>query len=476
MKKILVITLLIGAANFMSAQSNKYKIDVTIKGLKDTTVILAIHGGETKYAVDTARLDQNGKGSFAKPRSLDGGMYFLVLNGAALFDFLISGDDYDNFGIITDKDDFSKIEFVNSPENDAMLAYLDYRTQHQLNYEKMIEKFTSSAENSDEQKELRKQLMTFNNPLIAFTDSLADKHKGKVLATIVRALSPLVEPELNLPDDDPDRERKIAMHYYLFNKEHFFDNVDFSDERILRTPFFIPTIFDHYLKNILIFKESDSIIPCIDKIMSRIPEGSRVYRYLLSHIFNFYQKSTTMGHEEIVIYMGENYYLTPKVHWETEEFQKNLLDYIQKNKPTLIGKTSPDLLLPTSDGRRYESIHGLTANYTVLFFYDTDCGHCKEEIPIMKEIYNKYKNELGLEIYAVYIQTDEKKWLDFINANNLEWINVWDPYRTGNIYNTFNTVTTPQIYLLDKDKKILARRLDAANLDKLLQILLSRNF
>ncbi|MDR2127401.1 MAG: AhpC/TSA family protein [Prevotellaceae bacterium] len=472
MKKTVTTILFVCVANLMQAQS--YKIDITINGLADSTLLLAVHGGATKYSVDTAVLDKNGKGTFSKPRELEGGMYFIAMNGVALFDFLVSADGEDHFGIITDKDDYSKIEFVNSPENTAMMAYIDYRNKHQKKYEQLIEKLKASAESSEEQKELRTQLLNFNNPLISFSDSLVNKYKGKFLATVVNAFKPPAEPDFNLPADEPDRERKIALNYYLFNKEHFLDNIDFEDERILRTPFFESEILDYYLKNVLIFKEPDSIIPCIDKIIARTPENSRIYRYLLSHIFNFYHVSTVMGHEEIVIYLGENYYLKPETTWESDKFRSELITFIERNKPTLIGKTSPDLLLPAADGKRYESIHGLTANYIVLYFYDTDCGHCKEETPLIKAVYDKYKNELGLEVYAVYVQTDERKWLDFIDTNKLDWINVWDPYRTGDIYNTFNTVTTPQIYLLDKNKKIIARRLDSTNLDKLLQLYADR--
>ncbi|MDR1552855.1 MAG: redoxin domain-containing protein [Prevotellaceae bacterium] len=472
MKKILVTVLFICAVSLMSAQS--YKIDVTIKGLADSTIFLAVHGGATKYSVDTAVLDKNGKTSFSKPRTLEGGMYFIAVGGTALFDFLISADGDEKFGIITNKDDYSEVEFVNSPENTAMLAYLDYRNQHQKKYETLIEKLKASADNSTEQKALRTELLNFNLPLISFSDSLINKYKGKFLATVVNAFKPPIEPDFSLPEDEPDRERKIAMNYYLFNKEHFLDNIDFQDERILRTPFFESNMLDYYLENVLIFKEPDSIIPCVDKILARTQTGSRTYRYLLSHIFNFYYASKVMGHEEIVIYLGENYYLKPETTWETEKFRTDLINFIERNKPTLMGRISPDLLLPMPDGKRYESIHGLTANYTVLYFYDTDCGHCKEETPRIKEIYDKYKNELGLEVYAVYVMYDEQKWLDFIEQNKLDWINVWDPYRTGNIYNTFNTATTPQIYLLDKDKKILARRLDSVNLEKLLQVYVNR--
>jgi len=467
MKKTLVTILLMCAACNMFAQS--FKIDVAIKGLENSMVTLAIHGGATKYAVDSIMLDNNGKGTFVKKEGVEGGMYFLVSKGMALFDFLVSGDNNDDFGITANVNDYSKIQFTNSPENTAMLAYIDFRNQHQESYQNLMQKMTEAADNADEQNRLRAELLGFNNPLINFSDSLANKYKGKVLATVVNALKPMIEPDFNLPEDEPDRNFKIAMNYYLFNKEHFFDNTDFSDERILRTPFFEPNIFDYYFQNVLIFKEPDSIIPCIDKTLSLAKEGSRVYRYLLSHLFNYYYKSAVMGHEEIVIHLAENYYLSNKITMEDEKFYKDLAEFVLRNKPTLIGQTSPNLILPTADGKRYESIHGLTANYIVLYFFDPDCGHCKTDTPLIKNTYDKYKDVLGLEVYAVNVHNDQKKWVDFIDTMKLDWINVWDPNRSADIHNLFNTYTTPQIYILDKDKKVLARRLDAENLDKVLE-------
>jgi hypothetical protein len=224
MKKTLVIILMLCATYNVFAQS--YKIDVTIKGLQDSTLLLAVHGGATKYAVDTVVLDKNGKGTFEKT-NVEGGMYFLVLNGMALFDFLVSADGSDNFGIVADKDDYSKLKFVNSLENTAMLAYIDFRNQQQKKYENLMERLSTNNNDADEQNALRAELLSFNRPLIEFSDSLANKFKGKFLATVVSALKPLEEPDFNLPEDDPDRDRKIAINYYLFNKEHFFDNIDF---------------------------------------------------------------------------------------------------------------------------------------------------------------------------------------------------------------------------------------------------------
>jgi thiol-disulfide isomerase/thioredoxin len=442
--------------------------------MQDSMLVLAVHGGDTKYAVDTAFLDKNGWATFSKKTPLEGGMYFLVLNGKALFDFLVSADGSDFFKIITEKDNYSKVEFENSPENNAMLAYIDFRNKHQQKYNKLIDEIRAGDENSDEQKQRRAQLLDFNIPLINFSDSIAAKYKGKFIATVVKALEPLEEPKIDIPADAPEHDRKVAMAIYLYQKNHFFDNVDLNDERLLRTPFFEKNIFDYYFDHVLVFRESDSIIPPIDMVMNKIKVGSKTYRYLLSHLFNKYMQSKIMGQEKIAIHLGENYYLTDKVNWETEKFEKELIDFILHNRPTLIGETSPNLVLPTPDGNRYESIHGLTSKYVVLYFFDPDCSTCKKDTPLMLDLYHKYKDTLGVEFYAVNIMTDKDKWLKFINEYKLDWINVWDPSHLANIHNLFNTYTTPQIYLLDKDKKVLARRLDPTNLEKILKLFLSK--
>jgi hypothetical protein len=49
-----------------------------------------------------------------------------------------------------------------------------------------------------------------------------------------------------------------------------------------------------------------------------------------------------------------------------------------------------------------------------------------------------------------------------------DWINVWDPNDENDFRRAYKVYAVPQIYLLDKDKKIIAYDLDSISLARLL--------
>jgi hypothetical protein len=56
--------------------------------------------------------------------------------------------------------------------------------------------------------------------------------------------------------------------------------------------------------------------------------------------------------------------------------------------------------------------------------------------------------------------TNEKdKWKKYIEDNNLTWINGWDPDRRTNYSYYYNVRATPLIYILDRNKNIIAKKL-----------------
>ena len=54
-----------------------------------------------------------------------------------------------------------------------------------------------------------------------------------------------------------------------------------------------------------------------------------------------------------------------------------------------------------------------------------------------------------------------KDWVEFIQKNNLDWINVCDSKRHSNFRFEWDIQSTPQIYILDQNKVIKARRIGA---------------
>ena len=103
--------------------------------------------------------------------------------------------------------------------------------------------------------------------------------------------------------------------------------------------------------------------------------------------------------------------------------------------------------------------------YTLLIFWDSDCGHCKQEIPEIKAAYDSIKT-LGVQVVSIAIDTDEKNFKAFAAKNcHTEWITGWDPYVQSAFRKEYNTSSTPKLYLINNStKQIKAKNLKVADL------------
>ena len=74
-----------------------------------------------------------------------------------------------------------------------------------------------------------------------------------------------------------------VFNYY---KAHYWDAIDFSDDRILRTPFLEAKI-DRYIKN-LVVQTPDSLIKDTDWLISKASANKDVKSYVVFYIINQY--------------------------------------------------------------------------------------------------------------------------------------------------------------------------------------------
>jgi hypothetical protein len=131
-----------------------------------------------------------------------------------------------------------------------------------------------------------------------------------------------------------------------------------------------------------------------------------------------------------------------------------------------------------------------------LYFYDPDCGHCKKETPEMVKAYKKIVDTMHVDFKVYSTPTmhlhkgeknpdgsykfstdpkDRQEWTNFIKDYDLlHWINVADLYLQDNFRAIYDINSTPQVYLLDKDKKILAKRFSPEQLSLIIQDLEKR--
>ena len=457
-----------------------YDIKIRINGLSDTTAILGHYVSKSMYPDDTAWLDQNGFGVFRNDKMLPGGMYVIYLPSTKFFQILIDKDQ--QFSLEADTSDFINTLKTRGTEDNSI--FYDFQRFMKTLSEEAIEiqeKIRSSG-NEQEKEDLGKKLKKLGDERISYINKVIQDNPELFVSTFLKATLDVIVPD---PPILPDGKKDSVWQYYYF-RNHYFDNFDYTDARLLRTPLIEDKVMDFVTR--IIPQIPDSITPYVDIILDKSKADSNVFRYMLITIFNYFAKSNVMGMDAVYIHLAEKYYINDS-WWSDEKFISDLKDRIEKAKPLLIGKQAPDMelmMIPADHFIAAENdtalkrfphigskitLYQIDAEYLVLAFWEADCGHCKTLIPQLHEIYEKTLKNENIKILAVSTLFGEEgkiKWVDFVNKHKLyDWINAWNPY-SYQYKIQYDILTTPQFFILDKDKKIIAKRIGPEQIDPLI--------
>jgi thiol-disulfide isomerase/thioredoxin len=296
--------------------------------------------------------------------------------------------------------------------------------------------------------------------MMAYLRSVVAANGNNLLAVLVKAMLPPEIPDFQIPAvvQNPDSVRWVLN--YNYNKDHFFDNIDFTDERLLRTPILYSKL-NTFFNNVVI-QSPDSINKEIDKLVAKCEGDHKIFQFVAVYLFNHFIESEIMGHDAVVVKLADDIYLSGKADWVSREFKDNLRKQVELIRPNLIGKKAQNLIMDSYSGI-FVSLYDINKEFTILYFWEPDCGHCKEATPKLKAYYDTARNN-GVEVFAVCTQSDKKKWTKYIEDNQLTWINGWDPERASHYDIYYNVQSTPTIFILDRNKKIIAKKLSVEDI------------
>ncbi|WP_075602825.1 TlpA family protein disulfide reductase [Saccharicrinis aurantiacus] len=451
-----IIFLFIATVTFVtSATAQGYKIDVNINGWQDTTLILGHYFNKKMLVNDTIDLDSNGNGTFTGEEKLPGGVYIIYMPDQNFFDIII--DDEQHFQIAADKSNpVNTLTVKNNKQEAAFNKYQRFIAKQQEKAKSLQEQIKTSPEDPSV-ADWKEELGSLSTEVNKQWDHITANNPNTFLASFITAMR-----EVEIPDFAADKSLNdsiIQWKKYEYYKNHYFDNIDLKDDRLLRTPFFTNKLESFFTKTV--FQMPDSLSKEAKRIVKLAEGNSEMEKYLIQYTFNLVNESKVMGMDAAMVDLAETFYLSGKADWVDQEFIDKLQDRVSKLKPNLLGNTAPDLKLYTPNKEAYK-LSEVFANYTILVFWEPDCGHCKKEIPKIKElVYDKYQDK-GVKVFAVYTQFETEHWTEFIEEKQLEeWINVYDPYNQSNFRNLYDIYSTPVIYVLDKDKNIVAKRIGA---------------
>jgi thiol-disulfide isomerase/thioredoxin len=457
---IIALTILIVAPVLLFAQG--YTIKFRIRGVKDTTCLIANYYGNGTYVKDTLKVDGSGRCVFKAKEDLPKGVYIVVLSDKNYFEFVVNKDR--KFSMETDlKNLLGNMVISGSPENQLFYEYLKYNKVKYDDIQRIQEKYKSGGENKDSAKIVGKKIDSINDQIIKYKLSLVSKNPDSFVAFMINAMKEPEVPEIPvLPNG-----RKDSTFAYRYYKAHYWDGTDFTDDRLLRTPVFYSKLVKYYDK--VIIQIPDSIINETDRLINLSRPNHEMFKYMVWFTTYHYENSEIMGFDKIFVHIVETYYVTGQADWINKTVLENIIKKGMKMKPLLIGEKAPNMIMMDTNNQLV-SMYNIEANYLVVLFWDPDCGHCEQEIPKIRELYERDKDKYGIKIFAVCSDSSMVKFKKAIRKKDMDWINVDGPRTlTGDFHDSYDITTTPVTYLLNNRKEILAKRLNAEQLSQFLQ-------
>jgi len=272
--------------------------------------------------------------------------------------------------------------------------------------------------------------------------------------------------------------RDDSINNYQYYKKHYWDGITFMDERIIRTPFFLPKVEKFFRE--VVSPSPDSIIRESDYLLLRARTAPEMYKFLLNWLTDEYINPKYMGQDAVFVHLFEKYHSKGISSWLNEKQITAISNRAYMLMSNLIGEQAANLEMVDSSGVAVP-LYGVSADYIIVCFWDPTCGHCRDEVPRLDSMYHAKWEKQGVKIYAVLTEIKEQlKWREFINKYNLQsWVNVYqteaqkkesDESKKPSYKQLYDVTQTPTLYLLDRDKRIIAKKLTLQQIDDVLEM------
>lgn len=470
MRRLLFTGILLGLITNLFGQKAGYQIEFQIKDCQPGNVILAYYYGDKQYIKDSTKVDASGKFTFKGEDALDEGIYITVMPpDNKYFEVIIDSDQHfsmaSNYGSLV-----PDMQVKGNLENQRFYTYLKF-LEGQKTKSKPLSQQSQALQKADsigfkdtkEFKEVQKKVEAIDQEVKDYKNKFIADYQDALLSKVFRASKDPEVPETPILSNGK-KDSTFAWRYF---KDHYWDHIDFSDDRIIRTPVFHSKLERFMTKTIQ--QIPDSIIVEASKLVARTQPGSELFKYTVFWITSHFETSKQMGMDAVFVHMGKNYYMTGQAFWADSSTVAKISDRVRKLEYSLIGVTAPNLIMKDTS-ENIQILHAINKDYTIAYFWDPDCGHCKKVTPKVKEFYNAFKEELNVEVYGVNTNGKEHDaWKKYIIENDLNWINVEDPEQKTAYKYLYDIYSTPVIYLLDKNKKIIAKRIGAEDLENFIR-------
>jgi thiol-disulfide isomerase/thioredoxin len=447
-----------------------YEIKIKLTDYTQDTLFLGYQMGNQTFIRDTAVVDKATKTfTFSKPKKMSAGIYLMVMPPDNNYFQIIVNDDEQNFTLTTSSQDFYKDgKVTGSKDCELFYSYMRYIAEKGNDAKKYSELKQKDA------KLFEEKMKNLDAEVRKYQDELIKKNPKSITAMVIKSTHEVDVPEFTEIADSNKRQ----MARYLFYKDHFFDNYSLDNPAMHLTPVLFSRV-DMFMEK-MTPQHPDSINTSLEHILEKMKPSKEMFQWYFIHYLNKYAKSNLVGFDAVYVNLAKKYIETGFADdFIAKENREKIVQNANKLFPILIGKRAPEIKVFKEDNSTI-SVSDVKAKYTVLFFFAPDCGHCQKQSPALVEFLQKAKEKKwDVKVMAVctYVGTEkmpecwkyaqEKGFGDFINAV--------DPYLISRYKTLYNVETTPQLYVLDENKIIRSKSIEAKQLEDVIDNLIKED-
>ncbi|ROL57524.1 DUF5106 domain-containing protein [Bacteroidetes/Chlorobi group bacterium ChocPot_Mid] len=438
----MLILLILFFCNPSYSKQKEYYIKCKIDNYKDYKNAYLYNYYWGKYnLIDTAKVI-NGEFEFRLATDSPVGVYKIRISPDKVIENIIFNNE--DIELTADYKNLTEtLEFQKSQENKIYLLYNNYLNREKnrdkaLNYLLTFyqEEDTFYKNIQDEFKKIRE-----NNRLVI--NQLMNDNKNLIVTKLIKY------EQLPYPENDST----LSIIQFLY--EHFWDNFDFNDTLLLYSPILDSKINDYFTlyENASLSRdeqEENFKIPA-DKLLKITQNNDKIFNFIVEKILN---DSETFGLLNLYQYVADKILsdITCVDESQIQEIQNKSI----KLSHLTVGNTAIDFEIT-----KEIKLSDIKSDFTLLIFWDSQCPHCFKTLSELKSFYNEAKKR-NFEIVGVSNDTSSVELKKAIIERGYKWFNVCDfKGWQSTLFKKYNILATPTMFLLDKNKKIISRPINA---------------
>lgn len=242
-----------------------------------------------------------------------------------------------------------------------------------------------------------------------------------------------------------------------------FRNIDYNDNRLYKSGLYKEAIENHFwlLENSgkpldKVFEEMEV---SIDSMLVYLVKDEIKYNEVTKFLFDLLEKHSLFKASE---------YLALKVLNDNKcTIDNKLAHQLETYRVMKNGNIAPDIVFEQNffadQSKSIKSLSSLKNKYTVIVFGASWCPRCTEELPEISKLYDKWKSN-DVEVIFIGLEEDKKSFLDFTQSFPFPSYSDFTKWKSK-IANDYHVYTTPSIFLLDSERKIIIRPNSVKHMD-----------